>query len=222
MPDLSATLRELPPAGWYLAHDVGRLAGVSGQKVGQWARRGYIRSSKFEGRPRAYSFQDVAEAMIVHELLERGATHRQIRTAIEALRSEWGSSWPLTHAHGLSTTPEGRIVLETKEGPFDVGDRPWQQVISRENLERISQQLRRGGWAVRALPDLEHIEVDPETLGGRPVIRGRRIPAEEVAELASVVGGIEDLKEGFGVTEAEIHDATRWWAATRRFADEAA
>ena len=222
MQSSEGTIQELPPVGSYLAHDVGRLAGVSGQKVGQWARRGYIRSSQSDARPRVYSFQDVAEAMVVHELLDRGATHRQIRQAIATLRSETGSAWPLTHAPGLATTSGGMIVVATEHGPYDIGDLPWQQVISPRNLERISQQLRRGGWAVRAIPDLEYIEVDPEMLGGRPVIRGRRIPAEEVAELARVEGGVQDLKEGFGVTEAEIRDASRWWAATQSFADEAA
>src|SRR2546430_17543574 len=55
---------QLPPRGQYLAHEVGRLAGVSGPQVGQWARNGYIRSSQSDGLPRIYSFQDVAEAMV--------------------------------------------------------------------------------------------------------------------------------------------------------------
>ncbi len=38
-------VREMPPRGHYTAQAVGRLAGVSGQRVGQRARRGYIRSS---------------------------------------------------------------------------------------------------------------------------------------------------------------------------------
>jgi DNA-binding transcriptional MerR regulator len=55
-------IRELPPRGHYLASEVGRLAGVSGQSIGQWARNGYLRSSQSDGPPRVYSFQDVAEA----------------------------------------------------------------------------------------------------------------------------------------------------------------
>lgn len=62
---------EMSPRGYYLAHEVGWLAGVSGDRIGQWARRGYIRSSVSSVVPRVYSFQDVAEAMVVHELLLR-------------------------------------------------------------------------------------------------------------------------------------------------------
>ena len=74
---VAATLRPWGPSsacphGGDTAWEAGQLVGVSGQKVGQWARRGYIRSSVSDGRPRMYSFQDVAEAMVVHDLLERG------------------------------------------------------------------------------------------------------------------------------------------------------
>jgi hypothetical protein len=79
------SLIHLPPRGRYLAWEAGQLAGVSGPKMGQWARRGYIRSSVSSRAPRVYSFQDVAEAMVVHELLERQVVHREIREAINQL-----------------------------------------------------------------------------------------------------------------------------------------
>jgi DNA-binding transcriptional MerR regulator len=88
---------ERQPKGLYLAHEVGRLAGVSGDRVGQWARRGYIRSSQSEGRPRIYSYQDVAEAMVVHELDARRFDLRYIRATIDNLRSDYGE-WPLQTA----------------------------------------------------------------------------------------------------------------------------
>lgn len=65
---MPSKVTHLPPRGHYLAREVGLLAGVPGHTVGQWARRGYIQSSQSAGRPRVYSFQDVAEAMVVHEL----------------------------------------------------------------------------------------------------------------------------------------------------------
>ena len=58
------------PRGRYLASEVGQLAGVPGNRIGQWARRGYIRSSWSSETPRIYSFQDAAEAFVVHELEE--------------------------------------------------------------------------------------------------------------------------------------------------------
>src|SRR4051812_42079863 len=91
------TLHVMPPRGHYLAHEVGALAGVSGDRIGQWARRGYIRSSQSTDRPRVYSYQDVAEAMVVHELLER-ADLKSIKRAIARLRERHGHDWPLQHS----------------------------------------------------------------------------------------------------------------------------
>src|SRR5688572_7510043 len=69
----------LPPVGHYLANEVGRLAGVTGDQIGQWARYGYIRSSQSDDQPRVYSYQDVAEAMAVHQLRDNGVSYEDIR-----------------------------------------------------------------------------------------------------------------------------------------------
>lgn len=210
------TIIHLPPRGRYLAWEAGQLAGISGQTMGQWARRGYIRSSVSSNAPRVYSFQDVAEAMVVHDLLERGVVHRDIRQAIKRLH-EYGD-WPLTDAPlgTIQGTGRARVVVTKPEGTYDIGGHGWQQVVEPDNLETIRAQLRRGGWAVRTVPDLQHIEVDPERLSGRPSIRGRRIAAQDVAELAAEPNGIVELKEGYDLSEAEIADARRWWREVRR------
>lgn len=168
-------MMRLAPRGHYLAHEVGWLAGVSGDRIGQWARRGYIRASQSDGRPHVYSYQDVAEAMVVHELLDHGADLRSI---------------------------------------------PWQQVVEPENLRKIAGQLERGGWAVRGLPELRHIEVNPDMLSGRPVIRGKRVPASMVAELADREDGLEILHEDYDLTDPEIRDAQRWWRLIIGFQDD--
>src|SRR3954454_18552878 len=145
----------MPPRGRYYAWEAGQLAGVSGQKMGQWARRGYIRSSITPSTPRIYSFQDVAEAMVVHELLERGVRHRDILRAIRQVDDLYGD-WPLTEAP-LGTIPgrgRTRLVLDQPEGVYDVGERGWQQVIEHDNVDLIRRRLRSWGWEARTLCDL--------------------------------------------------------------------
>src|SRR3954466_12629616 len=107
----SGSRRRPRPHGRLLAAEVGALAGVSGTTIGQWARRGYIRSSQSSEEPRIYSVEDVAEAAIVSELLARGVKHAEVHSAIEHLRDR--GRWPLGEAH-LETTEEPRphIVLE--------------------------------------------------------------------------------------------------------------
>lgn len=205
----------MPARGHYLAHEVGLLAGVPGHTIGQWARRHYIRSSQSEGRPRVYSFQDVAEAMVVHELLLEGIKHRDIKTAIQTLHDEYGD-WPLTEAR--LGTYHGAVVAEHRGLTYDVGKLGWQQVVNPGNLAVIANRLDRGGWAVRELPDLHHVEVNPDRLSGRPAIRGRRVAARDVAEMAEPSGGgVAELKEGYELTDEQIVDARRWWKVAREY-----
>jgi uncharacterized protein (DUF433 family) len=208
----------MPPRGRYYANEVGRLAGVSGDRIGQWARRGYIRSSQSSRAPRVYSFQDVAEAMVVHELVDNDVPLRAIKKAIVLLRDVYGD-WPLTAAN--LSVGVGRMYAEGMGGLWDVGGRGWHQVLEVDNLRRIAEDLHRGGWAVRQVPDLRYIEVDPERLSGRPAIRGRRIAAEDVAQLAED-GGEAVLREDYGLAPAEINDARRWWRAVREYEPAAA
>ena len=54
---------------------------MSGTTIGQWARRGLIRSSQSDGEPRVYSVEDIAEATVVAELLARGVRHADVHRA---------------------------------------------------------------------------------------------------------------------------------------------
>lgn len=217
------TVTHMPPRGRYLANEVGQLAGVSGQTIGQWARQGYIRSSQSAGRPRVYSFQDVGEAMVVHELLNRGATYPQIREHIERLRERYGVDWPLTQSPASTGTVGGTekaapsVVARDSGRIYGTGSHGWQQQVEIGDLNVIANLLWRGGWAARDLPDLEHIEVNPDRLSGRPTIRGHRIAAEDVAEIAQAPEGPEILRDDYELSDAEIRDAVRWWDAARRY-----
>lgn len=215
------TVTELPPRGHYLAYEAGQLAGVSGWTIGQWARNGYIRSSRSPGPPRVYSFQDVAEAMVVHELRDAGVSYPRIKTAIRELRQRYGSDWPLTRAR--LATSKGHIYDSADEALYDVsarGREKQQLHLEEDDLKRIAGLLERGGWAARDLPDLRNIEVNPDRLSGRPTIRGRRIPADKVARLAAVHGP-QVVAYDYQLTAEEIHDAQRWWAKASTFEEAA-
>ena len=100
------------------------MAGVSGTTVGQWARRGLIRSSRRDEEPRLYSVEDVAEAAIVRALLEAGALHAEIHRAIGRLPGRW----PLSRAD-LAVTVDGRIARRDENGEIEVlAPRGWQFV----------------------------------------------------------------------------------------------
>ena len=125
--------------GSFLAGEVGELAGVSGNTIGQWARWGYIRASQSAGDPHVYSVEDVTEAAMVHTLLERGVSHRQVRRAITHLGSY--GRWPLSEAP--LAVADGRIVLNEREGAFALSPRGWQRMLTPPPLQDVRLRLRR-------------------------------------------------------------------------------
>jgi uncharacterized protein (DUF433 family) len=202
--------------GRYLAGEVGLLAGVSGDRIGQWARWGYIRSSHSDGEPRVYSFEDVGEAIIVHELEELGASLRAIHRAVERLREREQDEWPLQRNAARLGAANGSVVEFEGDEAYDLGGPSLdeQGVLEVADLRRVRGCLERGGWAACLHPELRHIEVDPGVLGGRPVIRGRRIAAQEVAELAA---DRELLHADYDLTDEQIGDAVLWWETVQGF-----
>lgn len=207
------------PRGRYLAGEVGMLAGVSGDRIGQWARHGYIDASQSRGDPYVYSYQDVAEALVVHELEDAGADLASIRRAIEHLRRRHGASWPLSRNARRLAALRGSVVEYDEDVAIEIGGRgsPMQEVLADDDVRRIAAELERGGWAVRRHPGLRHIEVNPDRLSGRPVIRGTRVPAAMVAELATQPQGERILRDDFALDDAQIDDARRWWTAAVQF-----
>ena len=128
------------PHGHFLAGEAGELAGVTGNTIGQWARWGYIRASQSYGDPHVYSVEDVAEAAIVSELLDRGVRHREVRRALTRLGAY--GEWPLSDAP-LATTPDGRIVLCENGGAYALSDRGWQRMAAPPSIEPVRLRLRR-------------------------------------------------------------------------------
>jgi DNA-binding transcriptional MerR regulator len=114
------------PHGRLLAGEAGALAGVSGTTIGQWARWGYIASSQSAADPRVYSVEDVAEAVIVAQLLERGVSHADVRSAVKRLGGY--GAWPLSEAELATTVEAGRPRIALREdGEWLVlGRRGWQ------------------------------------------------------------------------------------------------
>ena len=140
---MSAAADQPRPHGRFLAREVGLLAGVSGTRVGQWARWGYIRASQSDGDPHVYSVEDVVEAAIVSELLRRGVRRADVRRAVVEL-AHYGL-WPLSDAD-LATTADGRrarVILCEPDGPAELGDRGWQRVTAPPPLEVVRTRLQR-------------------------------------------------------------------------------
>ena len=132
------------PHGSFLASEAGELAGVSGTTIGQWARRGLIRSSVSEAEPRVYSVEDVTEAAVVRALLDRGIRHADVHRLVDRL--EGYGPWQLSEA-ALATTTDGapRIVLREDEGDWVLTARGWQRPATLPGLREVRLRLQRSG-----------------------------------------------------------------------------
>jgi DNA-binding transcriptional MerR regulator len=130
--------------GRLLAADVGELVGVSGTTIGQWARRGYIRSSQGEAEPRVYAVEDVAEAAVVRALLERGVRRAEIRRVVAQLRHDAGAgAWPLV-AVRLATAANGgrpRLLAHLDGAWHELRARGWQRVVAVGPVDEVPARL---------------------------------------------------------------------------------
>jgi DNA-binding transcriptional MerR regulator len=127
--------------GHLSAGEAAELVGVTGNTIGQWARWGYIRASQSAGDPHVYSVEDVAEAAVVHALLDRKVRHREVRRAIRHL-GDYGD-WPLSQAP-LATTRDGRLVLLKENGDvFALSPRGWQLMASPPAYDEVHGRLKR-------------------------------------------------------------------------------
>jgi DNA-binding transcriptional MerR regulator len=122
--------------GEFRAAEVGEMAGVSGTTVGQWARRGLIRSSQRDEEPRLYGVEDVAEAAMVRALLEAGASHAEIHRAIARLPGRW----PLSAAD-LAVTTDGHVARRDDEVLQVLSPRGWQLVTDGSSVRDVRLRL---------------------------------------------------------------------------------
>jgi uncharacterized protein (DUF433 family)/DNA-binding transcriptional MerR regulator len=194
--------------GRYSAAEVGRLAGVSARRIGQWARYGIIPS--VATKPRVYSYADAGEAILVRYLLELDYTANEVNKIVHLLRERFGV-WP------LATAPlehDGSFLVLREDGDVHISVVRPEQVVAEATLFKL-QEVRRalasGGW-VAWKHHREHVEVNPDRLSGRPVVRGRRIATSVVADLARREEGHEILLQDFGLSDEEIADAVSYEA----------
>lgn len=189
--------------GHYSATEVGRLAGVSAKRIGSWSRYGII--PRVSTKPKVYSYADAGEAVLVHYLLDQKIPTKQIREIVENLRDKYGQ-WPLATAP-LEHAGPFVVVREGNKIYFSALNAEQKVIVGTLiNLQAVRDALSHGGWAAYKHPR-QNIEVDPDLHSGQPVVRGRRLPTEAVAEIAREDDGLRILSEDYGLSEDEIQDA---------------
>lgn len=195
------------PFGRYSTREVSHLTGISPRRIGQWARRKCIVRSH-ESAKHPYSYQDVAETLMVRKLVEAGVRLADVRRAVTRLREEYGN-WPLREAP-LQMDEYRRMLLEN-------GGHLWDFTSGISGLRAIGSALADGGWA-SVEESLTLIAVDPAVMSGTPTIRGRRITAMFVGNMAETSSGRKILQTDYELSEEEIDEGRRWRAKALEYA----
>ena len=65
-------------------------------------------------------------------------------------------------------------------------------------------------FGMGCMEEFKWVEINPEICGGKPVIKGTRIPVKIILELLANGWTIEDIKEEYDLTEEQIKDAIRF------------
>ena len=65
-------------------------------------------------------------------------------------------------------------------------------------------------FGMGSMEEFKWVEINPEICGGKPVIKGTRIPVKIILELLANGWTIEDIKEEYDLTEEQIKDAIRF------------
>jgi uncharacterized protein (DUF433 family)/DNA-binding transcriptional MerR regulator len=185
------------------------LSGATVSQLHHWRspRTGPLLAPEIAATPRAvYSFQDVL-ALRTFVRLRENASLQRIRAAIGNLR-DIGEAGHLA-SYQLVSDRSGNIQLLTGDEAVDLGQTPGQLQLVAVIGEVIEPFAARAGVLVpHLLRPRPGLAVDPETLGGTPVIAGTRVPYDAVADLMRDGVAAEQIGDYYpAVTAAAAQDA---------------
>lgn len=177
----------------YSARTASRVARVRPQSFQAWIKASLLRSHKVglgnQGE-NTYTYDDLLLMRLIVRLKDKGATAKSIRIAldtIEYMSDNNRSAWKKTH---MLVDSGVVVVIFPEEGQWNPvaasrGSQKMAEVFFPELIEELENEL---------VPSdrFRHIEIDPEILGGSPVIKGTRISTRAVMSVLESGGDARD------------------------------
>lgn len=224
MTDAPTDLLEYPVYGF---QQVDRLLGLSGGTAKRWID-GYERGARFyppvvrieRTGLEIVTWGEFVETRFLAEYRDKGVPMHRMRPAIDRLRDTFHPKYPLAHARPFVAGKE--LVLEMQES---VGlERKLQLVVVRndqivltEPAENFYRSVEYGGQdtdlvAERVKPhsDIADVVIEPLRQFGEPVIRGRNVRTDVIAEQFRAGESLEGLAEIYDISTAKIEAAVRY------------
>jgi uncharacterized protein (DUF433 family) len=140
----------------------------------------------------------------------------RLRPAIERLRDQFGTRYPLAHAAPLLDVQGRELLLRIQD---EVHLAPALHLVVARNDQLVLAEPARefsrsaeydGGVVVRLRPrpSISGVVVDPERLSGEPSVRG--VPTSVLAELFHAGDGIDQLADWYELGRGQIEEALRF------------
>lgn len=196
---------ELLDLGVYSLADVARLIGRPNDTVKRWIAG---ETPLYEvANPVVLDFYDLISLWVVSRLRKEGVPYVAVRTGREYLSSKLSTPHPFVHHKGIATLGKsffGRVedwwvdVGKSGQGTF-------QNIIEQRltPVEFVSEEIRDAyeqefkpmefddNDLAKAWIPHPDIRVDPKIQSGQPCLKGTRVPALMIADLAERSGGEE-------------------------------
>lgn len=214
----------------YAMRDVDRLLRLSRGTAQRWidgytrGRRAYEPVVRLEATGSdVVTWGDFVETRLLAEYRLSGAAMANMRRSVVRLREELQIKYPLALARTW-VRQEGRELVRAAQSDADV-DATYQLVVVRNDQLVLAHQVSRfvesvdfspttrGDAVVERIfpePDLRGVTFDPTRKSGFPVITGRGIPTEVIAEQVRAGDSLASIAGSYDLSPGEVESAVRY------------
>ena len=182
--------------GFYSTTQVSRLAGIPRRTLYDWKKRGIVTPSVqfIDGEQvvdEGYSFADLAIIKLMRGLRTKRLNLRSVVAALRHLYERFGpptrEGWTDTHVYIV-----GKDV-------YAQGQDEWDTTVANKHGQR-AETLVLGGLceeeaAILIPKGFElYVEIDPNVMGGQPVVKGTRILTSTIAMMSDQGASLSELE----------------------------
>jgi uncharacterized protein (DUF433 family) len=209
----------------YVMSDVDRYLGLPGGTGRRWidgysrGGRAYepvIRGARSEDD--AVSWGEFVETRLLAGYRERGVSMQRLRPAVQRLRREFGTPYPLATAQPYLDVAGRELVMRVQD---ETGlDRPLWLVVIRSGQLTLAEPARafseRAEFSatdgavvgLRTEPDTPDVRIDPLRQTGQPVVRS--VPTAVLAEGFRAGESVDALADLYDLSSEQVLQAIRY------------
>jgi uncharacterized protein (DUF433 family) len=169
--------------GLYSPKVASHIAKIKYQNFQAWSKANLLhpifKISKGKRLENVYTYYDLLLIRLIKRLRDRKFSTKTIKTALDAIYALSGKD-PYAWARSTIVVYNKIIVVKIPDKPdwpiaASKGTQKVEVVYFPELIEELENEL--------VPPQFQYVEVDPNIMGGTPVIRGTRIPTKIIHEL---------------------------------------